>query len=84
MADLDTVIDPRAALTRIMSGLGIRLPLRVSFEDIGVILDADGRDVATIDVNSERTDAEVESIATWFALAVNICGGIPPEARTNG
>lgn len=61
--------------------VGVKLPLRVSDEDIGVVLDADGRDVLAVDVNSERPDDLVEAIAMWIVCAVNTCGGFRVEPR---
>ena len=57
----------------------VRLPLHLSEEDTGVVLDADGRDVFTVDVNSERPDDQVEAIALWIVCAVNTCGGFRLE-----
>ncbi|WP_309086427.1 hypothetical protein [Chelativorans sp.] len=56
-----------AALAR----LGVRLPLNLSLEDTGVLVDADGRDVLTVDVNGERLDGEVHAIACLILRAVN-------------
>lgn len=52
----------------------IALPVRLSEEDIGVILDAEGRDVCVVDSNSTRPDEEVLSIAAWIAAALNTHG----------
>jgi hypothetical protein len=59
---------------------GVKLPLNVGAE-LGVIYDAEGRDVITIDVNNERADSQVETIALWIVLAVNTCGGFRAEAQ---
>lgn len=64
-----------------LASLDVRLPLKLSPEDLGVLVDAHGRGIITIDVNSERDDAEVEQIAHWIALAVNTCGGFRAEVR---
>lgn len=58
-----------------LAKLGVRLPLRVSEEDVGVVLDAGGADVLTVDVNGERSDLVAASIAVWIVTAVNTCGG---------
>lgn len=58
----------------------VKLPLNVGAE-LGVIYDADGRDVITIDVNNERDDEQVELIAQWIVLAVNTCGGFRARAQ---
>ncbi|TGP22344.1 MULTISPECIES: hypothetical protein [unclassified Mesorhizobium] len=63
-----------------LAGCGVRLPLDVGAE-LGVIYDADGRDVITIDVNNDRPDEQVELIARWIVLAVNTCGGFRGERR---
>lgn len=38
-------------------------PWRLSTEDIGVVLDADGKGVITVDVNGERDDEDVIALA---------------------
>lgn len=53
----------------------VKLPLRPSEEDVGVILDAEGADVLTVDSNGDRENAEVEIITLMIVLAVNTCGG---------
>jgi hypothetical protein len=53
----------------------VRLPLSLSRECPATIVDADGRDVATIDINRERPDPEAIKIALWLMMAVNLCGG---------
>lgn len=58
-----------------LAKFGVRLPLRVSDEDVGVVLDAHGCDVLTVDVNGERSDLEAASIAVWIVTTVNTCGG---------
>jgi hypothetical protein len=63
----------------LLAGLNVKLPLALSKLDIGVILDADGRDVITIDVNGERPDREVTSIALTVTLAINSWGGALPR-----
>lgn len=62
----------------------VELPLRLSEEDLGVVLDAKGRDIFTVDVNSERDDVQVGLIAQQLVLAINTCGGLKAEIVTNG
>jgi hypothetical protein len=61
-----------AALDR----LGIKLPLRLSEEDVGVVLDAEGRDVFTVDVNNGLSDAEATEIAELLVAGVHIGAGL--------
>lgn len=49
----------------------VRLPLRLSEEDLGVALDADGRDVLTVDVNGERPNDQVEAICLAIVDVIN-------------
>ena len=63
-----------------LATLDVALPLRLSEEDLGVVLDATGRDVITIDANGDRPDDQVAAIAIWIACAVNTCGGYRAEA----
>jgi hypothetical protein len=56
---------------RSFSDCEVRLPLRLSDEDLGVILDADGRDVITVDTNGERPDDQVIAIADLIVRAIN-------------
>jgi hypothetical protein len=58
-----------------LAHVDVKLPLTPSADDCGVIVDADGRGIITIDVNNERPDDQVAQIADWIALAVNTCGG---------
>jgi len=69
-------------LTR-LSALNVSLPLHISETETGVILDAAGREVITVDVNGERPDNQVHEIALWIAMAVNTCGGFK-AARKDG
>ena len=76
MSDL-RVSDPTISsqFVALLQEQNVRLPLRMADEDVGVVLDADGRDVFTVDVNRERGDLEANLIAEWIVLAVNTCGG---------
>jgi hypothetical protein len=68
-----------------LAKLNVRLPLRVSEEDVGVILDAAGVGILTVDVNGDHcSDLEAVSIAAWIAMAVNTCGGYRAEIRHDG
>lgn len=58
-----------------LSANDVRLPLRLSEEDAGVVLDADGRDVLTVDVNGERPDDQATSIARLLVVLVNAAAG---------
>lgn len=58
-----------------LAALDVTLPLSPSEQDLGVVLDAEGRDVVTVDVNGEAPDDQVAAIALWIACAVNTCGG---------
>lgn len=53
----------------------VRLPLRMSDEDTGVILDDDGVDILTIDSNNTRPDAQADAIAMLIVSAVNHLAG---------
>jgi len=62
-----------------LAALEVTLPLRLSEEDVGVVLDATGRDFCTVDVNGDRPDEQVSAIASWIVCAVNTCGGYRAE-----
>lgn len=64
-----------------LAALDVVLPLRLSREDLGVVLDATGEDVFTVDSNGDRPDDQVEAIAQWIVCAVNTCGGYRAEPR---
>jgi hypothetical protein len=53
----------------------VTLPLRMSDEDTGVILDDDGVDILTIDSNNTRPDAQADAIAMLIVSAVNHLAG---------
>lgn len=69
---------------QILADLGVTLPLHPDPDDLGVIIDANGRDVATVDVEKERSDAAADQITTWIILAVNTCGGFQLKAKIDG
>lgn len=58
-------------LSAFLSEHNVRLPVRLDAEHVGVVEDADGRDVVTVDVNGERPDGEAVAIATAVVLALN-------------
>lgn len=62
--------EPGESLRERLARLGRPLPWRLSPEDPGVILDAEGWDVCTIDVNREMPDAEAEALARAILAAV--------------
>jgi hypothetical protein len=64
-----------------LAAVGVKLPLNLSVNDTGVITDADGRGIITIDVNNEMPDEQVEIIALWIVVAVNTCGGFKAERQ---
>lgn len=53
----------------------VYLPLEPSEHECGVICDARGRDILTIDVNRERSDDQVTAITAYLCMAINTCGG---------
>ncbi|MDX0258932.1 hypothetical protein GOC32_28985 [Sinorhizobium meliloti] len=60
----------------------VALPLRLSDEDVGVVLDAHGCDVFTVDVNNDRLDEEAIAIALFIVECVNTNAGFS-EGRTD-
>lgn len=72
------------AFVAALATANVALPLSPSAEHLGVVLDANGDDVFTVDSNGERPDDEVKIIALWVILAVNSCGGFKLEAVFDG
>lgn len=66
-----------AAVVAAFRNVDVALPLRLSGADVGVILDAEGVDVVTIDVNRDRSDDQATAIATMIVAAVNRIAGCP-------
>ena len=68
---------PRGAaiLMADLAGFGVRLPLRLSTEEAGCVVDDDGEDVITIDVYRDRPDAKATGIAALIVAAVNSAAG---------
>ena len=82
MADLRVdSTDTTETYVATLSREGVTLPLSHSAGDCGVIVDANGRGIITVDVNNELPDDQVERIASWIILAVNTCGGFKAERR---
>ncbi|WP_440411083.1 hypothetical protein [Neorhizobium petrolearium] len=54
-----------------LAEVGVKLPLKVSPDDVGVVLDADGFDVITIDVNGIRSDDQANAIASLIVELIN-------------
>lgn len=67
-------VTPVGYMTALLAN-NVELPLVPSSEDAGVLLDAQGRDVITIDVNGDRPDKEVEALTAYLCMAVNQIGG---------
>ena len=57
----------------------VDLPLRLSDDDVGVVLDRHGCDVFTVDVNNERPDDEALAIALFIVECVNAEAGFTTE-----
>lgn len=57
----------------------VELPLCLSDDDVGVVLDRHGCDVFTVDVNNERPDEEAQSIAFLIVECVNEAAGFTEE-----
>ena len=69
-------------LATAFKAFGVRLPLRLSDEDVGVALDANDFDVLTVDVNSTLPDSTVAEIARLVVMAVNVAAVLSaPPAR---
>lgn len=71
MIDLGSPRTVAAAFAQV----GVKLPLRLSDEDTGVIPDEDGVDIITVDVNGFREDELVMSIASLVISAINLFAG---------
>ncbi|MBP2560813.1 hypothetical protein J2857_003582 [Neorhizobium galegae] len=80
---VDFSISPLAVLSA-FADRQVKLPLRLSDNDVGVILDDLGADVITIDVNSYRSDADAEAIAALLVNAVNHVAGLKPWEISHG
>ncbi|MDI6834873.1 MAG: hypothetical protein QMD99_04045 [Rhizobiaceae bacterium] len=60
---------------------GYRLPFAPDPDDMGSVLDAGGNHVFTVDVNSDREDADADATRRLIITAVNHCAGFKTEAR---
>lgn len=72
--------------TRLME-LGVALPLTACPLDLGSVLDANGKEFVTADVNGEQTDAFAFSLASAVADAVNAlfhAPAPPPQEHVTG
>jgi len=58
----------------------VKLPLSLAENDVGCVIDADGKDVLVIDVNNERDDDQVKAIARLVVNLVNCNAGFVPGA----
>lgn len=85
MADL-RVSNPQTteAFCATLEQRGVKLPLDITAEDIGTLVDADGRAVLVVDVNNERSDEDVAWIVGMIQVAVNTCGGFRATCTTEG
>lgn len=57
-------------------GLKVPLPLKLDPDEAGIILDADGDEVAIVDANWFRKAEEAAAIATLIVQAVNAAAGV--------
>ncbi|MBB3297856.1 MULTISPECIES: hypothetical protein [unclassified Rhizobium] len=73
-------VDASTLFSVALGHLKIRLPLHHDESHCGTIADADGNMVFVVDVNRERSDAEVRDIAELLLLAINVHAGFLPEA----
>lgn len=54
---------------------GCERPAPWSADGAACVIDANGRHVLTVDVNSELTDGQADELAAWICMAVNTCAG---------
>lgn len=62
------------AFVAALAAANVKLPIECSDHDVGVILDADGNQVLTVDQDNLRPNDEVEMICACIVVAVNTCG----------
>ena len=72
---LDTIDQFVAAL----ADHGVKLPLLGTDEDVGTLVDADGKPVLVVDVDRDRSDEDVAWIVGMIQVAVNTCGGFKAQ-----
>lgn len=79
-APIDDTAVARACWAAALLALGVRLPLRQSVEETGVVVDDEGEDLFTVDVWKDRTDDHAGKIADCLAALVNLAAGYVPVA----
>lgn len=67
-----------------LAAQGVQLPLHLSHEEFGVVIDDIGREVFTAETLTARPDRQVISIAALIVVAVNTCGGFKASAEPDG
>lgn len=63
--------------------LDVELPLRIGHET-GLVIDARGREVFTVDMPAVRSDEQVSEIAIFVATTMNRLGGFRVDERVRG
>ena len=63
------------ALVATLAPLGVRLPLEPSAHEHGVLVDALGDAIVTIDVNNERPDGNVAAVTGLLCMIINTAAG---------
>ncbi|AXS41003.1 hypothetical protein D1F64_14425 [Breoghania sp. L-A4] len=58
--------------------------MRLCDESIGVILDADGADILTVDIDRTRDDLGAAEIARWVMTTINTNLGAQAAAAGHG
>ncbi len=78
--------DTIAQFVAALADHGVKLPLLETDEDVGTLVDADGKPVLVVDVDRERSDEDVAWIVGMIQGAVNTCGGFKAQrtATTEG
>ncbi len=59
----------------------VKLPLSRSPDCIATLVDANGQDVLTLDVNNTRPDADVEALAELILTIINTSAGLHQASR---
>lgn len=60
------------AFATALAGLGVKLPLHIGRNvEAGVVYDADGKVLATVDVDRARSDRAATALAKLIAEAIN-------------
>jgi hypothetical protein len=77
---LDDTALARACWAAALIALDVRLPLRQSVEETGVVVDDEGEDLFTVDVWKDRPDDHAGKIADCLAALVNLAAGYVPVA----